>query len=308
MADNMLDGLLNTSTNSLDSIRQQYYEKYKDRFKDSTEDLINSETFLSLMVAEMTNQDPLEPTSNTEFVTQLASFSQLSYARDSSKYAMANYASSLVGKIVTATKPNGKDAITKTGVVESVSKKGDTYNVFIDGEAFDITKVTKVQPNDSTSGGSVTGSTNALADSIARASGMIGMYVTVPTEDNGETGIASGWIDTIKVKDGKITAVLADENGNRIGEYDLASLTEITYATIGSGNDGSTDADKAPGTDKTEEEKPDTTIPDNANTTGDKNEENKTPEVDKPVTETNKGETDFELPNDDDDIPAGLIK
>ena len=81
MSDSLLDSLSGNST--LDSIRQANYEKYKDRFKDSTEDLVNSETFLSLMVSEMTNQDPLEPTSNTEFITQLASFSQLNYAKDS---------------------------------------------------------------------------------------------------------------------------------------------------------------------------------------------------------------------------------
>ena len=148
MADSILD-MLGTGS-SIDEIRQKTYEKYKDKFKDSTEDLVNSETFLNLMVSEMTNQDPLEPTSNTEFITQLASFSQLSYMRDSSTYAMANYASSLVGKVVTATKPDGKNQITKTGVVESVSKKGDSYNLFIDGEAFDISKVTKVEPGDST--------------------------------------------------------------------------------------------------------------------------------------------------------------
>ncbi len=256
MADNTFDGLLNTSATSLDSIRQKYYEKYKDKFKDSTEDLVNSETFLNLMVKEMTNQDPLEPTSNSEFVTQLASFSQLSYMRDSSRYAMANYASSLVGKVVTASKPNGKDQITKTGVVESVSKKGDTYNVFIDGEAFDIAKVTKVEPGDSASGTTSTDNSNALADSIARASGMIGMYVKVPTENtNGaQDGLAAGWIDTIKVKDGKITAVLADENGTTIGEYDLAKLTEITFATIGNINDGATDKDKVDGSENTDEE------------------------------------------------------
>ena len=164
MADNFLDTLASSNT-SLDAIRQANYEKYKDKFKDSTEDLVNSETFLNLMVAEMTNQDPLEPTSNTEFITQLAGFSQLSYMRDSSKYSLATYASSLVGKVVTATKPDGKDQITKTGVVESVSKSGDTYNLMIDGEMFDIAKVTKVEPGDSS--GSSTISSSALADSIA---------------------------------------------------------------------------------------------------------------------------------------------
>lgn len=247
MADNFLDSLASTST--LDEIRTKSYEKYKDKFKDSTEDLINSDTFLSLMVAEMTNQDPLEPTSNTEFITQLASFSQLNYARDSSTYSMANYATSLVGKVVTATKPDGKNQITKTGVVESVSKSGNTYKLIIDGETFDISKVTKVEPGTSDGAGSTTVSSNALADSIARASGMIGMYVTAKTDD----GVSVGWIDTIKVRDGKISAVLGDEDGNTVGEYDLDKLTEITYATIG-GVDGSTAADRLDNTEKAEEE------------------------------------------------------
>lgn len=224
MADSYLDGLLDTST-TLDSIRQANYEKYKDRFKDSTEDLVNSETFLSLLVAEMTNQDPLEPTSNTEFITQLASFSQLNYARDSSLYSMSNYASSLVGKIVTATKPDGANQITKTGLVESVSKSGNTYNVVIDGVMFDISKVTKIE-NAGSASSSIT--STGLADSIARASGMIGMYATAKTED----GVSVGWIDSIKVVEGKITAVLVDENGETIGEYGIDSFTEITYAVI----------------------------------------------------------------------------
>lgn len=248
MAGTITDFLNGSST--IDEIRQKTYEKYKDKFKDSTEDLVNSETFLNLMVKEMTNQDPLEPTSNTEFITQLASFSQLSYLKDSSTYAMANYASSLVGKVVTATKPDGKDQITKTGVVESVAKQGSTYNVFIDGEAFDISKVTKVQPGDSAGGTTSVDSSNALADSIARASGMILDYVTVKTDD----GYTAGWIDSIKVKDGKITAVLADENGEQIGEYALDKITEITVATLGNVSDGSTDKDKVDGGDTTEEE------------------------------------------------------
>ena len=35
---------------------QANYEKYKSKFKDATEKMVNSDTFLSLLVAEMTNQ------------------------------------------------------------------------------------------------------------------------------------------------------------------------------------------------------------------------------------------------------------
>lgn len=243
MADSYLDSFLSGST-TIDDIRKATYEKYKDKFKDSTEDLVNSDTFLNLLVAEMTNQDPLEPTSNTEFITQLASFSQLNYLRDSSRYAQANYAASLVGKIATATKPDGKDQFTKTGIVESVSKNGDTYNVVIDGVMFDISKVTKVEDPGTSGSLNTINSENALADSIARASAMILMYVTAKTDD----GIATGWIDSIKVNDGKISAVIVDENGTEIGTYPLDKLTEITVASIGA------DSPNEPGSSTTEPE------------------------------------------------------
>ena len=39
---------------------------------------VNENTFLQLLVAQMQYQDPLQPTSSTQFVTQLAQFQTLS--------------------------------------------------------------------------------------------------------------------------------------------------------------------------------------------------------------------------------------
>ncbi len=39
--------------------------------------LANRETFLQLLVAQIKNQDPLNPTDSVQFLTQLAQFSQL---------------------------------------------------------------------------------------------------------------------------------------------------------------------------------------------------------------------------------------
>jgi flagellar basal-body rod modification protein FlgD len=41
------------------------------------DELANKETFLQLLVAQIKNQDPLQPTDGIQFVTQLAQFSQL---------------------------------------------------------------------------------------------------------------------------------------------------------------------------------------------------------------------------------------
>jgi flagellar basal-body rod modification protein FlgD len=42
-----------------------------------TEALANTSTFLQLLVAQIKNQDPLQPTDGVQFLSQLAQFSQL---------------------------------------------------------------------------------------------------------------------------------------------------------------------------------------------------------------------------------------
>ena len=43
----------------------------------STSSLANESTFLTLLVTQLKNQDPSKPADSTQFVTQLAQFSQL---------------------------------------------------------------------------------------------------------------------------------------------------------------------------------------------------------------------------------------
>ena len=241
---------------------QANYEKYKTKFKDSTEELVSSETFLSLLVAEMTNQDPMEPTSNTEFVTQMAQFTSLQYSKDSATYSKSNYASSLVGKTVTASKMDGSKQVTKTGVVESVAKSGDSYTIRIDGTAFDISNVTAIadaKTDDST--GTNTGS--SLGEIIAKASMMIGMSATVNAKAQGGSVLDSGIITSIQVKDGQVRVIINDKG------YALDDIVEVAYPTIDPGDDDSTgdtsgtdgvgDTDGTSGTDSADDSTGDST-------------------------------------------------
>jgi len=43
----------------------------------ATDPLANESTFLTLLVSQLQNQDPLSPTDSNEFVSQLTSYSQL---------------------------------------------------------------------------------------------------------------------------------------------------------------------------------------------------------------------------------------
>jgi flagellar basal-body rod modification protein FlgD len=45
--------------------------------KSATDSLGNTETFLQLLVAQIKNQDPLNPADGVQFLTQLAQFSEL---------------------------------------------------------------------------------------------------------------------------------------------------------------------------------------------------------------------------------------
>lgn len=61
---------------------------------------MDKESFLQLLVAQMQYQDPLEPTSNTEFVSQYAQFSQVEGITNMATNMDLQRASSLVGRQV----------------------------------------------------------------------------------------------------------------------------------------------------------------------------------------------------------------
>ncbi|MDE5716013.1 MAG: flagellar hook capping protein [Lachnospiraceae bacterium] len=61
---------------------------------------LDKDAFLQLLVAQMKYQDPLEPTSNTEYISQYATFSELEQMQNMSASMDLFRASSLVGQTV----------------------------------------------------------------------------------------------------------------------------------------------------------------------------------------------------------------
>jgi flagellar basal-body rod modification protein FlgD len=116
--------------------------------------------FMKLLAAQMQNQDCLNPSDNTEFVSQMAQFSSLSAMQAlnntattqlqnldvQSEIAYAQYGASLVGKTVELT--NVKEDGTKEtvrGVVESSSYIMGNYNkITVNGNTYDLAYVNKV--------------------------------------------------------------------------------------------------------------------------------------------------------------------
>ncbi len=90
---------------------------------------MDKDAFLQLLVAQMKYQDPLQPTSNTEYISQYAQFSQVEQLQNMAASTDLARASSLVGQevYIKTTASNGE--------TKYVQGKVD-YVVFENGEAF----------------------------------------------------------------------------------------------------------------------------------------------------------------------------
>lgn len=191
---------------------QDNYEKYKDMFTNKDNDLITMESFYQLLVAEMQNQDPLEPTSNTEFISQMASFTSLQAQQDNFKTQQQNYANSLVGKTVTVATMSGELV---TGKV-NYTTFGETPQVNVNGSNYNLSAIKQLHTgNEALSG---------INDYGAFATGLLGKNVMVQATDiDGTTFIDEGTVSSLEIQDGEVRLVI---NGYAYKPSDVVRVTE----------------------------------------------------------------------------------
>lgn len=113
-------------------------------------DQLGKQEFLQLLVAQMQYQDPLEPTSNTEYIAQLATFSQVEQLENLNSSYSNTQAFSLVGQTVTVSSTNSAtgSVTTKEGVVDYVvMQKGKAY-LSIEGSLYPADELSKIKSVD----------------------------------------------------------------------------------------------------------------------------------------------------------------
>ncbi len=110
---------------------------------------LGKDAFLQLLVAEMQNQDPLEPSSNTEWISQLATFSQLEELQTLSSSSENSQIFSLIGKqvVVTTDSPAG-GKISKSGVVDYITYNGGEAKFSIGGSLYSMENLTSILGDD----------------------------------------------------------------------------------------------------------------------------------------------------------------
>lgn len=109
---------------------------------------LDSGDFLNLMVAELKNQDFMNPTDNTQYISQMAQFSSAQATQEMSQYSKTNYATSLIGKEVTAScNTVSGDLDTTTGIVNKVSLVNNKYVIYVggNGKSYSLEQIMNVQ-------------------------------------------------------------------------------------------------------------------------------------------------------------------
>lgn len=106
---------------------------------------LGQDAFLQLLIAEMQHQDPLEPTTNTEWISQMATFSQLEELQSLSKTTENTQIFSLVGKnVIVSTEDASGNTTLKEGIVDFISMSGGTAKFSIDGALYSMSQLYSV--------------------------------------------------------------------------------------------------------------------------------------------------------------------
>ena len=116
-----------TTTNQTDSVT-------------NSSSALNQNDFLQLLVAQIQYQDPMNPQSNTDMAAQLAQFTSLQQATQSSSSLAMMQASGLIGSTVTV---QVDSQTTATGVVQGVVMSNGTPQITV--KSTDATAMRQLQ-------------------------------------------------------------------------------------------------------------------------------------------------------------------
>lgn len=118
-----------------------------------TLDALGRDEFLTLLVAELQYQDPLNPMDNTDYVTQLAQFSELQEIRNLSEattqaslLSVASSTAAMIGRTVVAevTDAETEETTTVTGEVAGVRLEDGVPTLTVNGADITLDQVVEI--------------------------------------------------------------------------------------------------------------------------------------------------------------------
>ncbi len=105
---------------------------------------LNQNDFLKLLVSQIQFQDPMNPKSDTDMAAQMAQFTSLQQASESSSSLAMLQASSLIGSTVTV-KINSQN-LPVQGVVDGVVLNNGKPQITVNGASYNLSQIMAVTP------------------------------------------------------------------------------------------------------------------------------------------------------------------
>ena len=184
---------------------------------------LDKQAFLKLLVAQMKYQDPMQPTDNTEYVSQLAQFSSLEAMNNVSQSVDLQRATGLIGKVVTASKTDSVTGVAteKTGTVDFVTQSGSKTQVTIDGDQYELDEISKIWDDTYADAYNLANSWSKLMGEIPNAA-----YITASNKDTYRTQVSSLYASYMSMD---------DYSRSFLSEDDRMKLNELVaqYRTLG---------------------------------------------------------------------------
>ncbi len=176
----------------------------------NSKSVLDKDSFMQLLIEQMANQDPLSPTSDSDFIAQLAQFSMLEQIESLNETMSMGQAYSMVGKNVTvgATDDTGATSFI-TGTVERVFRNGGIDYVVVNGTIYPAANVVSVNHTEQPAINSLSGNTGLLGK-------------TVSAGDN-----ISGIVKKLFTREGVTYAIVTDNDGED-HEIPVSDISEIT--------------------------------------------------------------------------------
>ncbi len=180
---------------------------------------LNGEDFFKVLIAQLVNQDPLEPTSNQELLAQMASIREIELntsltasLKNLTSQQQFGSASSLIGRSVTG--PVGEDGTAIHGQVVSVRFEADgrVYLQLDSGQELNLADVVNV------------------TDAEQMASDLIGLFVQgTDTRDPNDVRDVEGLVTSVQTQDGEL--ILELDTGNSIRFSDVTAVKRADAAS-----------------------------------------------------------------------------
>jgi flagellar basal-body rod modification protein FlgD len=106
---------------------------------------LGQDDFLKLLITQLTNQDPLSPQKDTEFIAQMAQFSSLEQSKTMQLNMAQLQATTMLGtRVELEQQTENGDSNLIRGVVSAVQVEAGKPKLVVDGKSYDLSQITTI--------------------------------------------------------------------------------------------------------------------------------------------------------------------